>query len=65
MMIAAASVMEAAVLLCLVDAVMLKRIHYSGFLVVGADADFPFWLCNLVGTFVKLDAQLVPYLGNV
>ena len=52
-------------LLCIVDAVMLERIHYGGFLVVGANADFPFWLCNLVGTFVELDTQLVPHLGNV
>ena len=62
---AAASVMEAAVLLCLIDAIMLECIHYGGFLVVGANADFPFWLCNLVGTFVKLDSQLVPHLGNI
>ena len=52
-------------LLCLIDAVMLERIHYGGFLIVWADADFPFWLCNLVGTFVKLDTQLVPHLSNV
>ena len=57
--------MEAAVLLCLVDAVMLERIQYCGFFVVGANADLPFWLCNLVGTFVELDSQLVPHLGNV
>ena len=55
--------MEAAELLCSVDAVMMERIHYGGFLVVGADADFPFWLCYLVGTFVELDTQLVPHLG--
>lgn len=61
----AASVMEAAVLLCCIDAVMLERIHYGGFLVVGANADFPFRLCYLVGTFVELDTQLVPHLGNV
>ena len=52
-------------LLCFIDAVMLERIHYGGFLIVGADADFPFWLYYLVGTFVKLDSQLVPHLGNV
>ena len=52
-------------LLCLVNAVMLERIHYGGFLVVGADADFPFWLCYLVRTFMKLDSQLVPHLGNI
>ena len=57
--------MEAAALLCSVDAIMLERIHYGGFLIVGADADFPFWLCYLVGTFVELDTQLVPYLSNV
>ena len=44
---------------------MLERIHYGGFLVVGANADFPFWLLYLVGTFVELDSQLVPHLGNV
>ena len=52
-------------LLCLVDAVMMERIHYGGFFIVGANADLPFWLCYLVGTFVELDTQLVPYLGNV
>ena len=52
-------------LLCLVDAVMMECIHYGGFLVVGANTDFPFWLCYLVGTFVKLDSQLVPHLGNI
>ena len=52
-------------LLCAVDAVMLERIHYGSFFVVGADADFPFWLCYLVCTFVELDSQLVPHLGNV
>ena len=57
--------MEAAVLLCPVNAVMLERIHYGDFFVIGADADFPFWLCYLVRTFVKLDSQLIPYLGNV
>ena len=61
----AASVMEAAVLLCLVDAVMLERIQYGGFFVVGANADFPFRLCYLVCAFVELDTQLVPHLGNV
>lgn len=61
----AASVMEAAVLLCLVDAVVMERIQYGSFLVVGANTDFPFWLCYLVRTFVKLDSQLVPHLGNV
>ena len=38
----AASVMEAAVLLYLVDAVVMERIHYGGFFVIGADADLPF-----------------------
>ena len=52
-------------LLCLVDAVMMERIHYGGFFIVGANADFPFWLCYLVRTFMKLDSQLVPHLGNV
>ena len=52
-------------LLCSVDTVMVERIQYGGFLIVGADAYFPFWLCNLVGTFVKLDSQLVPHLGNI
>ena len=61
----AASITEAAVLLCFVDAIMLERIHYGGFLIVGADADFPFWLLYLVGAFVELDSQLVPYLCNV
>ena len=61
----AASVMEAAVLLCLVDAVILERIHYGGFFIVGADADFPFWLCYLVRTLVEFDSQLVPHLGNI
>ena len=42
--------MEAAVLLCIMDAVMLERIHYGSFLVVGADADFPFRLYYLVRT---------------
>ena len=57
--------MEAAVLLCLVDAVMLECIQYCGLFVVGANADFPFWPCYLVCTFVELDTQLVPHLGNV
>ena len=57
--------MEAAVILCSVDAVVLESIHYGSFLVVGADADFPLCLCNLVGAFVKLDTQLVPHLGNI
>ena len=61
----AASVIEAAVLLCFVDAVVMECIHYGGFLVVGANADFSFWLCYLVGTFVEFDTQLVPHLGNV
>ena len=52
-------------LLRLVNAIMLERIHYGGFLVVGANADFPFWLFHLVCTFVELDSQLVPHLGNV
>ena len=52
-------------LLCLIDSVMLERIQYCGFFVIGADADFPFWLCYLVGTFVELDTQLVPHLGNI
>lgn len=52
-------------LLCLVDAVVMECIHYGGFLIVGADADLSFWLCYLVRTFVELDSQLVPYLGNV
>ena len=52
-------------LLCSVDAVMMECIHYGGFLVVGADADFSFWLFHLVCTFVKLDSQLVPHLGNI
>ena len=38
----AASVMEAAVLLCLVDIVMMECTHYGGVLVVGADADLPY-----------------------
>ena len=52
-------------MLYLVDAVMLECIQDCGFFVVGANADFPFWLRNSVGTFVELDAQLVPHLGNV
>ena len=61
----AASVMEAAVLLCSVDAIMMECLQYGGFFIVGTDADFPFWLCYLVRTFVKLDTQLVPHLGNI
>ena len=61
----AASVMEAAVPLCLIDAIMLERIQNCVFFVIGANADFPFWLLYLVGTFVELDSQLVPHLGNV
>ena len=61
----AASNTEAAVLLCSVDAVMVECIHYGGFFIVGANADFPFLLCYLVRTFMKLDSQLVPHLGNV
>ena len=57
--------METAVLLCSVDAVMVERIQYGSFFVIGANADFPFWLLYLVGTFVELDSQLVPHLGNV
>ena len=52
-------------LLCLVDAVMLECIHYGGFFIVGANADFPFWLCYLVRTLVEFDSQLVPHLGNI
>ena len=52
-------------MLCLVDAVVMERIQYGSFLVVGTNTDFPFWLCYLVRTFVKLDSQLVPYLGNI
>ena len=44
---------------------MLERIQYCSLFVVGADADFPFWLCNFVGTFVELYTQLVPHLGNI
>ena len=44
---------------------MLERIQYCGFFVVGANADFPFWLCFFVRTFVELDTKLVPHLGNV
>ena len=47
------------------EIVMIERIHYCGFFVIGANTDFPFWLCDLVGTFVELDTKLVPYLGNV
>ena len=57
--------MEAAVLLCSVDAIMMECLQYGGFFIVGTDADFPFWLCYLVRTFVKLDTQLVPHLGNI
>ena len=52
-------------MLCLIDAVMLERIQDCRFFVVGADADLSFWLCYLVGTFVELDTELVPHLGNV
>ena len=52
-------------LLCLIDAVMLERIQYCGFFVLGADADLSFWLCYLVSTFVELDTQLVPHLSNI
>ena len=52
-------------LLCSVDAVMLECIQDCGFFVIGADADFPFWLCYLVGTLMELDTQLVPHLSNV
>ena len=38
----AASITEAAVLLCFVDAVMMECAHYGGFLTVGADADLPY-----------------------
>ena len=61
----AASITEAAVLLYSVDAVMMECLQYGSFFVIGTNADFPFWLCYLVGTFVKLDTQLVPHLGNV
>ena len=57
--------MEAAVLLCLVDAVMLECFQYCSLFVVGTNADFPFWLCYLVCTFVEFDAELVPHLGNI
>ena len=52
-------------LLCLVDAVMLECFQYCSLFVVGTNADFPFWLCYLVCTFMELDTQLVPHLGNV
>ena len=52
-------------LLCSVDAIMMECLQYGGFFIVGTDADFPFWLCYLVRTFVKLDTQLVPHLGNI
>ena len=52
-------------LLRFVDAVVMECIHNGGFLIVGADADFPFRLCHLVRTFVELNSQLVPHLGNV
>ena len=61
----AASITEAAVLLCSVDAVMMESLQYGSFFVIGTNADFPFWLCYLVRTFVELDTQLVPHLGNV
>ena len=61
----AASITEVAVLLCLIDAVVMECIHYGGFFVVGANADFPFRLCYFVCTFVELDSQLVPHLGNI
>ena len=48
-----------------IDAIMMERIQYGSFFVIGANADFPFWLCYLVGTFVELDTQLVPHLGNI
>ena len=57
--------MEAAVILCSVDAIMMECLQYGGLFIVGTDADFPFWLCYLVRTFVKLDTQLVPHLGNI
>ena len=38
----AASVMEAAVLLCFVDAVVMECAHYGGFPTVGAGADLPY-----------------------
>ena len=38
----AASITEAAVLLCFVDAVMMECAHYGGFLAVGAGADLPY-----------------------
>lgn len=52
-------------LYCLYYSKISQCIHYGGFLIVGADADFPFWLRYLIRTFVELDTQLVPHLGNV
>ena len=52
-------------LLCFIDAVMLERIQYGSFFVIGANADFPFGLCYLISTFVELDSQFVPHLSNV
>ena len=52
-------------LLCLVDAVMLERIHYGGLLVVGANADLSFCSFHLVVALVDFDTQLVTHLGNV
>lgn len=52
-------------LLCFIDAVVMKCIHYGSFFVIRADADFPFRLCYLVRTFVELNSQFVPHLGNV
>ena len=52
-------------LLYSVDAVMMECLQYGSFFVIGTNTDFPFWLCYLVGTFVELDTQLVPYLSNV
>ena len=61
----AASITEAAVLLYSVDAVMMESLQYGSFFVIGTNADFPFWLCYLVGTFVEFDTQLIPHLGNI
>ena len=52
-------------LLCLIDAIMLECIHYGGFFIFGANADFPFRLRYLVCAFMELDSQLVPHLGNI
>ena len=38
----AASITEAAVLLCFVDAVMMECARYGGFLAVGTGADLPY-----------------------